>query len=333
MKSRGRYQESRLRSGAQWRGHINKPYNEPLRTSMETRRLILRPFELEDAEAAFVWFGDPIVMRFIPAGPDTSIEQTKARLANYQVHQTEHGFSKWIVLDRHLGRPIGDSGLLMLQEYGWIDFGFRLAQPYWGKGLATEVASVWVRAAFDDFHIDRLTAIVHPENLASIRILEKLGFLTERRDTIMGMKSIVFSLRVNDGETDSCFHHRMSLDWTRGDLHEGLRCFHSGAFFEAHEHWESVWLMAEEPEKTFLQGLIQVAAAFHHFQRGNCAGTISLLRSALRRLDGYAPAFAGIAVEPLCTTIRLWLEALETVSQSPPPPLPQLQLAERGSPP
>jgi predicted metal-dependent hydrolase len=78
----------------------------------------------------------------------------------------------------------------------------------------------------------------------------------------------------------------MSLDWNHGALLEGLRCFHSGAFFEAHEHWESVWLMTEEPEKTFLQGLIQVAAAFHHFQRGNCAGTISLLRSALRRLDG-----------------------------------------------
>jgi len=210
MKSRGRYQESRLRSGAQWRGHINKPNDEPVRTSMETRRLILRPFESEDAEAAFVWFGDPIVMRFTPAGPDTSIEQTKARLANYQVHQTEHGFSKWIVLDRHLGRPIGDSGLLVLPENGWVDLGFRFAQPYWGKGLATEVASAWVRAAFDDFHIGRLTAIVHPENLASIRILEKLGFLTERRDTIMGMKSIVFSFRANDGETDSCFHHRMS---------------------------------------------------------------------------------------------------------------------------
>jgi RimJ/RimL family protein N-acetyltransferase/predicted metal-dependent hydrolase len=331
-KSRGLYQESRLRFGAQRRCYINKPYSWPVRTSIETRRLILRPFESEDVDAAFEWFGDPIVMRFTPAGPDTSIEQTKARLANYQEHQTEHGFSKWIVLDRHLGRPIGDSGLLVLQENGWVDLGFRLAQPYWGKGLATEIASAWVRAAFDDFHIDRLTAIVHPENLASIRILEKLGFLTERRDTIMGMKSIVFSLRANHGETDSCFHHP-SLDWSRGDLHEGLRCFHSGAFFEAHEHWESVWLMAEEPEKTLLQGLIQVAAAFHHFQRGNCAGTISLLRSALRRLDGYAPAFAGIAVEPLCTTIRLWLEALETVSQSPPPPLPQLQLAERGSPP
>src|SRR5229473_7091008 len=67
------------------------------------------------------------------------------------------------------------------------------------------------------------------------------------------------------------------LDWTCGDLSEGLRCFHSGAFFQAHEHWELVWLAAQEPEKTFLQGLIQVAASFHHFQRGNCVGTISLL--------------------------------------------------------
>lgn len=302
-----------------------------MRTVIETRRLILRPFESEDVEAAFAWFGDPIVMGFTPSGPDTSIEQTKTRLAKYQEHQAAHGFSKWIVLDRHLGCPIGDSGLLVLQGYGWIDLGFRLAQPYWGQGLATEAACAWVRAAFDDFHIDRLTAFVHPENIASIRILKKLGFHAERRDTIMGLNSIVFSLRANDSETDSCFRRCMSLDWTRGDLHEGLRCFHSGAFFEAHEHWESVWLAAQEPEKTFLQGLIQVAAAFHHFQRGNNAGTISLLRSALRRLDTYPEAFAGVAVAPLRATIRLWLGALETPSRSPLPSLPQLQIASTGS--
>lgn len=129
-------------------------------------------------------------------------------------------------------------------------------------------------------------------------------------------------------ETDSCFCRRMSLDWTHGHLCEGLRCFHSGAFFEAHEHWESVWLGAEEPERTFLQGLIQVAASFHHFQRGNCAGTISLLRSALRRLDGYPETFAGIAVAPFRAALRLWLETLETIPQSSPPPVPKLQMAE-----
>lgn len=118
----------------------------------------------------------------------------------------------------------------------------------------------------------------------------------------------------------------MPLDWTRGDLFEGLRCFHSGAFFEAHEHWESVWLAAQEPEKTFLQGLIQVAASFHHFQRGNCIGCISLLRRALRRLDKYPDAFAGIAVAPLRLAICPWLEALEAVPQSAPPPIPTITL-------
>jgi ribosomal-protein-alanine N-acetyltransferase len=161
---------------------------------IETSRLILRPFEPSDAEAAFEWFGDPAVMRFTPTGPDASIGQTRRRLAKFMAHQRVHGFSKWLVIERSSGHLIGDSGLLNLQECGWIDLGYRLAQPYWGQGLATEAAQAWVSAAFDEFRLDRLGAFVHPKNAASIRVLEKLGFHTERRDTIMGMDSIVFSL-------------------------------------------------------------------------------------------------------------------------------------------
>ena len=80
----------------------------------------------------------------------------------------------------------------------------------------------------------------------------------------------------------------------------------------------------------FLQGVIQVAAAFHHFQRGNLAGTASLLRSALRRLNVYPEAFAGVAVAPLRATIRLWLDAFGTPTRSPLPSLPQLQIASTG---
>jgi len=111
-------------------------------------------------------------------------------------HQKAHGFSKWLVLDRSSGVAIGDSGLLVFQDYGWIDLGFRFAQQCWGKGLATEAASAWVRAAFDEFRLNRLGTFVHPENAASIRVLEKMGFRQERRDTVMGMDSIVFSLDV-----------------------------------------------------------------------------------------------------------------------------------------
>lgn len=85
-----------------------------MRATIETSRHILRPFESDHVEPAFRWFGNPIIMRFTTTGPDTSIEQTKARLAKYQEHQIAQGFSKWIILDRRLGRAIGDSGLLML---------------------------------------------------------------------------------------------------------------------------------------------------------------------------------------------------------------------------
>lgn len=125
----------------------------------------------------------------------------------------------------------------------------------------------------------------------------------------------------------------MELDWNHGELLAGRRCFDSGAFFEAHEHWELVWLTAPEPEKTFLQGLIQVAAAFHHFQRDNHAGTASLLRAALRRLDVYPGTFAGVEIAPLRAAIGLWLQALEIVPASPLPAIPRLQLTSLQPPP
>lgn len=102
----------------------------------------------------------------------------------------------------------------------------------------------------------------------------------------------------------------MLLDWTTGSLAEGLRCYQEQEFFDAHEHWEAVWLKCDEPGKTFLQALIQVTAAFHHLKRGNLTGTASLLRRALHRLDNFPAEYEGVAVEKLRVSIRGWLEAL-----------------------
>ncbi|HEV2709690.1 MAG TPA: DUF309 domain-containing protein [Edaphobacter sp.] len=101
------------------------------------------------------------------------------------------------------------------------------------------------------------------------------------------------------------------VDWSGGALAEGLRCYRAEEFFMAHEHWEGVWLASEEPEKTFLQALIQTAAAFHHLQRGNRVGAASLLRAALRRLGPYADFFGGVRVAPLREQIGAWVRALE----------------------
>jgi len=107
------------------------------------------------------------------------------------------------------------------------------------------------------------------------------------------------------------------LDWENGALAEGLACYRSGAFFDAHEHWESVWLLAPEPEKTFLQALIQIAAAFHHLERNNRIGAASLLNGALRRLQPYPAGFGGVAVEPLRQSIRAWLRQLQAQVSAP----------------
>jgi predicted metal-dependent hydrolase len=114
----------------------------------------------------------------------------------------------------------------------------------------------------------------------------------------------------------------MKFDWTEGALAEGLRLYHAGEFFNAHEAWESVWLRAPEPEKTFLQGLIQVTAAFHHLQRNNRLGTVLLLQAALRRLERYPAGFGGIAVTALCEDVGGCLRRLdagEPASQLVPP--------------
>jgi predicted metal-dependent hydrolase len=117
----------------------------------------------------------------------------------------------------------------------------------------------------------------------------------------------------------------VTLDWNCRALAEGLQCYESGEFFLAHEHWEVVWLKCEEPEKTFLQALIQITAAFHHLQRKNLRGTASLLRAALRRLDAFPAAFAGIAVEELRANVRAWLLALEREDVSLRPPIPHIR--------
>jgi predicted metal-dependent hydrolase len=108
----------------------------------------------------------------------------------------------------------------------------------------------------------------------------------------------------------------------------GIEQFNTGRFFDAHETWEEVWLRSPEPEKTFLQGIIQVAAAFHHHSRGNLRGARSLLKAGLGRLAGFPGVYRGIALGALRATVQAWANALEEGRSSPERPIPRIELAE-----
>lgn len=91
---------------------------------------------------------------------------------------------------------------------------------------------------------------------------------------------------------------------------EGLAHFNGEKFFEAHEFWEEIWLVEPEPEKTFLQGLIQITAAYHHHQRGNPDGAQSLLTSGIVKLLRFPKDHHGLPINELRESAKKWVRAL-----------------------
>jgi ribosomal-protein-alanine N-acetyltransferase len=164
--------------------------------SFQTERLEFRPFVSDDAAAAFKWFSDPDVMRFIPDafGPDRTIQATRERLERYLAYEQRDGFSSWIILLRESGDAIGDAGLTMWPDGREIDLSFRLAKAYWGRKFGAEVAAAWTQRAFDHYGLQQLTAAVHAANRASLQILKNLGFREARREEIGGMPVIIHQL-------------------------------------------------------------------------------------------------------------------------------------------
>jgi predicted metal-dependent hydrolase len=108
----------------------------------------------------------------------------------------------------------------------------------------------------------------------------------------------------------------------------GVEQFNAREFFEAHETWEEIWLRAPEPEKTFLQGIIQVAAAFHHYRRGNAAGAQSLLNAGRKKLEQFPALYRRLNLESLRAAAREWAEALASGEDPGTHLLPRLECAD-----
>lgn len=106
----------------------------------------------------------------------------------------------------------------------------------------------------------------------------------------------------------------------RTNLLHGISLFNQRDFFEAHEALEDVWRVAPEPEKKFVQGLIQVAVALHHHSKGNLVGAQSLLRRAAQNLALYPNTFAGVNIAALLSELSDWQQYLAEGSSAPPLP-------------
>jgi predicted metal-dependent hydrolase len=108
-----------------------------------------------------------------------------------------------------------------------------------------------------------------------------------------------------------------SEDWA--EVEHGIGLFNAGKFWHAHEAWELVWQRQAEDERLFFQGLIQLAAAYHHLaKKERRAGYVNNLKKAGSILRVFAPAYLGIEVAPLLEAIAAGLEASAGGDEAPP---------------
>lgn len=149
----------------------------------ETERLIIRTWELSDAADALEMYGHPDVLRFLPlrAAETASLETQWASLekANQRYAELNDGTGFWAVVERESGRVIGASLLKALPGHPEIEVGWHQNPNFWGKGYATEAARGALEYGWNTLKLNRIVAVVLPDNHKSIAVTQRLGMKFE----------------------------------------------------------------------------------------------------------------------------------------------------------
>lgn len=166
------------------------------RTTLETKRLRLRLFTLDDLQVMFKLCTDPDVIKFA----DTAVkdmEEARQRLEKGPLSDyKKYGYGRFAVELKETGKVIGFCGIKYLPEIDLPEVGYRYLKEYWGKGIGTEAAKACVEFARDDLKIKKLVALIIPENIASIRIAEKLGMTRGPQIHIFDVDALQYEMKL-----------------------------------------------------------------------------------------------------------------------------------------
>jgi ribosomal-protein-alanine N-acetyltransferase len=143
--------------------------------TIKTIHLTLRPLQPADALTLYRIYQTEGVLRHFPNPNPPALEKVDRFIAQQQQHWQTYGYGNWGIVPGEEGEIIGWAGLQFLPELNETEVGYLLDKPFWGKGYATEAAHASLEFGFDQFAFARLIALVHPDNIASQRVLEKCG--------------------------------------------------------------------------------------------------------------------------------------------------------------
>jgi len=174
---------------------------------IETERLILRQATTEDLhEWADQVFGVPDVVRYMPKRDMTPLQRAERALNNYNRLWEEHGIGGWIITDKQDGKFIGSMEIEYLEDTDEYELGYCLGKDHWGRGIATEASRAVVRFGFESKKLERIIAVVIPENTASWRVLEHIGLVFEKKAVYYDLDVVYYAITRAQFQAGNAFY-------------------------------------------------------------------------------------------------------------------------------
>ena len=148
---------------------------------IETDRLILRRFRSEDAEDMYAnWASDPEVTRFLTWPPHSSVDVTKALLADWIPRYEDGGYFNWAMEYKDTGEVIGNISVVrLIESIDAAEMGYCMSREYWGQELMPEALKAVMDYLFDVVGLNRVAACHDANNPKSGRVMEKAGMKPE----------------------------------------------------------------------------------------------------------------------------------------------------------
>lgn len=173
---------------------------------LETDRLILRPFCVDDAGAMFAnWANDPEVTRYLTWPPHSSVDVSREVLRGWISQYDRLDYYSWAIVLRSLGQPIGSIAVVKHDDdLAMVQMGYCIGRQWWRQGLTSEALQRLVRFFFDEVGVNRLEATHDPRNPHSGQVMRKSGLRYEG--------TMRQAARNNQGLCDSAIYAILAAD-------------------------------------------------------------------------------------------------------------------------
>ena len=143
--------------------------------TIETARLLLRKLTFDDAADVFAYASDLDVARMTTWQPHTSLDDSRAFLTAAQRGYRDGDGGPWGIVLKEYGRVIGTVGLSVVSWHARAELSYAIGKQWWGRGYTTEAAQAALRFGFESLQLNRIEARCVPTNVASERVMQKLG--------------------------------------------------------------------------------------------------------------------------------------------------------------